>query len=1273
MTRSLNSAEIASARRAGLVTGRLELDDQNPWPGPAAYDEDSSGFFYGRAEETHQLCRLIQLAPLTVVYGKSGLGKTSLLQAGVFPLLRDEHYLPVYLRLDFSDASTEPPLQQVMRRLSEELVLAKAEHPAADTDESLWEYLHRKHLEIWSEHNFLLTPVLVFDQFEELFSRSGRNAELIRQVFDDLADLIENRIPTSVANDVAKSRRSRLDLLSQPYRVVLSFREDFLPEVRTWEQKVPTLLRNYLRLEPMSRLQSIAAVERAGKAVLEEGVAPHLVDFVGKLDRTAGLADSSAIIIEPVLLSLCCYQLNRRRAPDKKIDRELVENVGQDILESFYGEALDDPDVKGPPEVARFIEDYLVQGDHFRGDYPKEEAVNEGKLTAKQLDALTDRHRLLRIVHHADTARVELIHDRLVPIVKKARDERKVRQRQEEQERQALEAQTERDRERARSEELQRHLKVAKWSRNIAALAAIVSFILILWGLRERSDKEQMRLSAAVGVDTSRLAEGRLALGVGREPLEQTMYRGLAAYRLTKQGMSQAKAASLTTLHYVLENSGHLRKALTVRGLVPTPALAYSPDGKFLAVGGEDGRIRLLDAETYHETSMFDCGQPSTESVWTLAFNNDGKRLAAGYAVNGGNEKDASGLVCVFDLQRSSILRKWSARELWRKSGEITSVAYIDRPGMELVVSGGSETGRTDGTGVLRVLDVNTGAMRELPHHEPVVAVAASPDGQTLVSGGEDEVIRIWKLADVGNPKARHLELRGHEATIQQLMFSPSDPLLVVSAGDDGRIIVWNVKEPGCRTQETKQETRIYGISVSTDGMVAAAGADGRVLLFRLAEEKRCALLKDEALPLQGLRAATLDVIPDGVLLGHGGLVLAVAFNREGNRLASAGRDGSIRIWGPKTEGFSLAQLEFKSSGSVTAVAISPDGKSIAAGDDKGDIHLWDRPGQNGEPQQEPAKARWNAHILSAIRSLAYIQIGNHPALVSGGDDGLVKRWDIATGNLIGLGMEDGSGPIRSIAVSPDGKFLAAGHTNGPVRFWDVATGRPFRKFNKPPDASEDYVLNAVGFTQDSKHLAVGSNYSGIRVIDIEETNSERTLLGHENVKSFSHGAGKWLLSAGLDGSILEWQQAALQTSRATGLKKHDEFKFRMGFRDTKPLTSMETSADGGLILTGGSDGLVQLWDGVEHVLIGARFLGHQSNEIRAVALASDGDFFVTADDSTILVWPGPGQWADIVCSKLVWNMSRVQWRDWVSTEIPYKEQCPGLPIEPGDPARDLK
>jgi hypothetical protein len=132
----------------------FRLDADNPWPGLASYDEASQDFFHGRSAEAADLLRLIRLAPLTVLYGKSGLGESSLLQAGLFPLLRANHYLPVCLRLDFSQRAKDSPLEQAAQRLGEEIERAGIECPARNSGEGLWEYLHRKDIEIWSSATF---------------------------------------------------------------------------------------------------------------------------------------------------------------------------------------------------------------------------------------------------------------------------------------------------------------------------------------------------------------------------------------------------------------------------------------------------------------------------------------------------------------------------------------------------------------------------------------------------------------------------------------------------------------------------------------------------------------------------------------------------------------------------------------------------------------------------------------------------------------------------------------------------------------------------------------------------------------------------------------------------------------------------------------------------------------------------------------------------------------------------------------------------------------
>lgn len=401
---------------------------------------------------------------------------------------------------------------------------------------------------------------------------------------------------------------------------------------------------------------------------------------------------------------------------------------------------------------------------------------------------------------------------------------------------------------------------------------------------------------------------------------------------------------------------------------------------------------------------------------------------------------------------------------------------------------------------------------------------------------------------------------------------------------------------------------------------------------------------------------------------------MGVAFNPEGTRLSSTGQDGSIRIWGSKTPGFSLAQLKlgsgaeqaFSRPGNVTTLAISPDGESIAAGDSNGTIYLWNsfhRP--DFEPVTLPADRHWHAHDR-AIRSLAFLRIDSRSVLVSGSDDGMVKRWDAASQDGIGPNMEDQAEPVRSIAVSPNKKLVAAGSKDGTIRLWDIATGKRIRPLEKPSYAQEGYELYTVSFTGDGHYMAVGDSYAGLRILDVDKPEFERILQGHTDpVKSISHGGGRWLLSAGEDGRILEWQKSVLEHPTIGGLKKRDEFLSRLGFRDSAPLplSSIDTSRDGGLILVGGQQGRIELWDGNEHVQISAHFLGHQSRNLQAVAMAPDGKFFVTADESTILLWPGPDQWADIICSKLGKNMSAEQWREWVSKDIPYEIQCHDQPI----------
>jgi hypothetical protein len=280
----------------------------------------------------------------------------------------------------------------------------------------VWKYLHRPDCEFWTADNHLRTPVLVLDQFEEVFSRSG-GPQSLECVFQGLGELSGNKIPSGIACD--KAALALLDMCGLRYRVVVAFREDYLADVRAWTPRLPSLLRHWTQLLPMTRSMALTAVTKAGQALLAKGEAASVVDFAAT--QSTGREEDATV--DPVMLSLCCTRLNNSRSPDRLIDGELLRTAGDNILEDFYVESM-----QGMPDhVHRFVEDYLVQG-RSRGSYACTEAVEQNFVDAVQLERLTSVHRVLQVDPQSGVPRIELVHDRLVDVVRKAHDKCRARE-----------------------------------------------------------------------------------------------------------------------------------------------------------------------------------------------------------------------------------------------------------------------------------------------------------------------------------------------------------------------------------------------------------------------------------------------------------------------------------------------------------------------------------------------------------------------------------------------------------------------------------------------------------------------------------------------------------------------------------------------------------------------------------------------------------------------------------------------------------------------------
>ena len=323
------------------------IDAQNPWPGLSAFNEAAQRFFHGRDDESTELLRLVGQAPLTVLFSKSGLGKTSLLQAGLFPRLRQQNILPVYVRLDVRDHSA-PLLQQAVAALQAEISKHSVDATTPNADESLWEHLHGRDVQWWSPKNQPLTPLFVFDQFEEVFTLGAENTDAIERLRLDLADLIENRLPLELAQRIEKGDLAeQLDLRGQRYKVLLSFREDFLPEVEGWKGELPSFMRNRLRVLPMTADRAVQVVSGntpTGRTheLVNDNTAWEIVRFVAAAqtgDEKSGRGKNSPkaadlpwekLEIEPALLSLVCEGLNEKRKARAQatIDAALLKETG---------------------------------------------------------------------------------------------------------------------------------------------------------------------------------------------------------------------------------------------------------------------------------------------------------------------------------------------------------------------------------------------------------------------------------------------------------------------------------------------------------------------------------------------------------------------------------------------------------------------------------------------------------------------------------------------------------------------------------------------------------------------------------------------------------------------------------------------------------------------------------------------------------------------------------------------------------------------------------
>ena len=394
--------------KSNSISKDLLVNSQNPYLGLESFQESNKDYFFGRKSETEFLVKLIQRNTTTVLSGKSGLGKTSLINAGVVPKLRELDFLPIYLRLGFDQEDFD--FLTLTKKIINEKCREIDDSVPELVDQSLWEFFHSI-----SILNGYVTPVLIFDQIEEIFTKSTSHIEQIEKFLIELTDLVENQVPLSV-QEKYKDEPIPFDYSSSNCKVLLSLREDYLANMETLNLLMPSLKYSRFRLTQMDQRQAMDAILKPGKEIIEIFEARRTLNLLNQSRFNKETKDKSPpeIEIEPFLLSLVCYQINKLRINrgEAQITNNLLNEIEVgNILGEFYSDSLG----LLAPQTRDYLETQLLTKDGFRKLQSKSDLLQSQKINEVEINMLI-QNRILRRVIWEGREYIELIHDILIPI-----------------------------------------------------------------------------------------------------------------------------------------------------------------------------------------------------------------------------------------------------------------------------------------------------------------------------------------------------------------------------------------------------------------------------------------------------------------------------------------------------------------------------------------------------------------------------------------------------------------------------------------------------------------------------------------------------------------------------------------------------------------------------------------------------------------------------------------------------------------------------------------
>jgi WD40 repeat protein/predicted Ser/Thr protein kinase len=523
--------------------------------------------------------------------------------------------------------------------------------------------------------------------------------------------------------------------------------------------------------------------------------------------------------------------------------------------------------------------------------------------------------------------------------------------------------------------------------------------------------------------------------------------------------------------------SGEVTRTLTAETRSSVRRALFTPDGRAVIWAAQDGSLRAWDLDRGVGRRIQDTGH----AISDLAIDSSGRHLLTVGRAPG---------VRVWSLATGQLLTT-----LTGPPGAMESVAASESG--SLVLGGG-----LDGTLAAWDLSQQKQLWSVPAHARSVTAVAIDPRGSTVASGGVDGTVRLWRAStgqhertvdpDNGTIRSLGFDPRGTRLAIggwwftrildlerpssapvdlgapygmTDLHFRPDGRALATSNDGSGHVRIWDLAADS-RTDRWRDASRIWGLAVSPDARWLATVTDEHLTLWRPSESS----------PVHVMAA--------------GGAVRAVAVSPSGRWLASVGSPSSAAIWEPDT-GRRISDLP--GAGYARAVAVSDDERRIFVGEGDGSLAIWDwadgvarGPRRTKSPETE---------VLALATHGSKVFLGHRSRVLSVRDAG--------SGSELHRFLHE-TAPF-AVAVSPDGRRIAAGTWTGSIFIWDLTTGRELQKLQ-----GQDRVVSGVDFSPDGRLLASASRGGSTRLWEVASGQWIATIAsrgaGAERVRFFPDG-----------------------------------------------------------------------------------------------------------------------------------------------------------------------